>query len=86
VELGYYDVPRRFTLTEVADHVGIAKSTCSETLQRVERTVVREFVDDLPTRPLDEEVDAAGDSASDGGDAASETDAESAPNRPTYHS
>jgi len=39
-----------------------------------------------PPDPLDEEVDAAGDSASDGGDAASETDAESAPNRPTYHS
>jgi len=86
VELGYYDVPRRSTLTEVADHLGIAKSTCSETLQRVERTVVREFVDDLPTRPLDEEVDTTGDSATDGSDAASGTDAESAPNQPTYHS
>jgi hypothetical protein len=86
VELGYYDVPRRSTLTEVADHLGIAKSTCSETLQRVERTVVREFVDDLPTRPLDEEVDTTGDSATDGSDAASGTDAESPPNQPTYHS
>ncbi|MFC7185793.1 helix-turn-helix domain-containing protein [Halorubrum yunnanense] len=59
VDLGYYDVPRESTLTEVAKHVGIAKSTCSETLQRVERTVVREFVDDLPSRPLDAEPAAA---------------------------
>lgn len=48
VEAGYYDVPRGSTLTEVAETAGIAKSTCSETLQRVERTVVREFVRDLP--------------------------------------
>ncbi|TKX79108.1 helix-turn-helix domain-containing protein [Halorubrum sp. SD626R] len=53
VDRGYYDVPRECTLTEVADHVGIAKSTCSEVLQRVERTIVREFVDDLPRRPVD---------------------------------
>ena len=51
VDRGYYDVPRECTLTEVAEHVGIAKSTCSEVLQRVERTIVREFVDDLPRRP-----------------------------------
>jgi hypothetical protein len=57
VDLGYYDVPRRATLTEVAEHVGIAKSTCSETLQRVERTVVREFVADLPNRPSDPEIE-----------------------------
>jgi len=59
VDLGYYDVPRRATLTEVADHVGIAKSTCSETLQRVQRTVIREFVDDLPSRPLEVEPEIA---------------------------
>lgn len=53
VESGYYDVPRTCTLTEVAEHVGIAKSTCSEVLQRVERTIVREFVDDLPRHPID---------------------------------
>mgnify|MGYP005849327063 CR=1 FL=1 len=51
VELGYYDVPRQSTLTDVADHVGIAKSTCSELLQRVERSVIHEFVDDLPRDP-----------------------------------
>lgn len=59
VDLGYYDVPREATLTEVAERVGIAKSTCSETLQRVERTVVREFVDDLPRRPVDAEIATA---------------------------
>ncbi|MFC7324283.1 helix-turn-helix domain-containing protein [Halorubrum rutilum] len=59
VDLGYYDVPREATLTEVAEHVGIAKSTCSETLQRVERTVVREFVDELPSRPVGAEIAAA---------------------------
>lgn len=53
VERGYYDVPRTCTLTEVAEHVGIAKSTCSEVLQRVERTIVREFVDDLPRNPIE---------------------------------
>lgn len=53
VERGYYDVPRTCTLTEVAEHVGIAKSTCSEVLQRVERTIVREFVDDLPRHPIE---------------------------------
>lgn len=45
-------MPRRCTLTELAEAVDIAKSTCSETLQRVERTIVREFADDLPRRPL----------------------------------
>ncbi|MWV65380.1 helix-turn-helix domain-containing protein [Halorubrum sp. JWXQ-INN 858] len=60
VERGYYDVPRTCTLTEVAEHVGIAKSTCSEVLQRVERTIVREFVDDLPRHPIEfDEADAA---------------------------
>ncbi|WP_418280236.1 helix-turn-helix domain-containing protein [Halorubrum sp. DTA98] len=58
VDRGYYDVPRRTTLTELADHVGIAKSTCSETLQRVERTIVREFVSDLPRQPLETDADA----------------------------
>jgi hypothetical protein len=48
VERGYYDTPRSCTLTELADAVGIAKSTCSETLHRAEETIVKEFVSDLP--------------------------------------
>ena len=47
VDEGYYDTPRRCSLTELADHLDIAKSTCSETLHRAEETVVKRFVDDL---------------------------------------
>ena len=48
VDCGYYDTPRRCSLTDLADHLGIAKSTCSETLHRAEETIVKRFVDDLP--------------------------------------
>lgn len=41
VELGYYDTPRECTLTELADELGIAKSTASERLHRVEGAVVK---------------------------------------------
>lgn len=44
VECGYYDTPRRCSLTELADEVGVAKSTCSETLHRAEGHVIRRFV------------------------------------------
>lgn len=43
-EAGYYDTPRTATLTEVAAAAGIAKSTCSETLQRAEGKIVDEFL------------------------------------------
>jgi len=49
VEGGYYDTPRSCTLTELAEEVGIAKSTCSETLHRAEETMIKQFVEDLPT-------------------------------------
>lgn len=45
VEEGYYDTPRECSLTELAETVGIAKSTCSETLHRAEGLVIRRFVD-----------------------------------------
>lgn len=48
IERGYYDIPRECTLTELADHAGIAKSTCSETLQRAESRLVRRFIQRLP--------------------------------------
>ena len=48
VERGYYDTPRRCTVTELADAVGVAKSTCSETLHRAEDQVVKRFVSELP--------------------------------------
>ncbi|WP_259517754.1 helix-turn-helix domain-containing protein [Halanaeroarchaeum sp. HSR-CO] len=47
IELGYYDTPRECTLTELAEDVGLAKSTCSETLHRAEGKIVKEFqIDD----------------------------------------
>ncbi|WP_306058010.1 helix-turn-helix domain-containing protein [Natronococcus wangiae] len=48
VDEGYYDTPRRCSLTELADHLGIAKSTCSETLHRAEEAIVKRFVDEIP--------------------------------------
>jgi len=47
VEHGYYDTPRDCSLTDLADEVGIAKSTCSETLHRAEEKIVKEFVEEL---------------------------------------
>lgn len=55
VEAGYYDTPRESSLTELAEEVGIAKSTCSEILQRAEGAVIKEFLAELPgdEDPLD---------------------------------
>lgn len=47
VEEGYYDTPRGCTLTELAEAVGIAKSTASETLHRAESQIVKDFVEDV---------------------------------------
>ncbi|MCW8172943.1 helix-turn-helix domain-containing protein [Natrialba swarupiae] len=57
VEQGYYDTPRRCSLTELAEHLGIAKSTCSETLHRAEESIVKRFVEDLPGLEDDEPLD-----------------------------
>jgi hypothetical protein len=46
VEAGYYETPRACTLTQLADQLGMAKSTVSETLHRAEGRVIREFVDE----------------------------------------
>ncbi|KDS91023.2 bacteriocin [Halorubrum saccharovorum] len=48
VEEGYYDTPRDCSLTELADRVGVAKSTCSEALHRVEEIAINRLVEDLP--------------------------------------
>lgn len=48
VERGYYDTPRECSLTGLADHLGIAKSTCSEILHRAEETIIKRFVEELP--------------------------------------
>ncbi|MFC6717812.1 helix-turn-helix domain-containing protein [Natrialbaceae archaeon GCM10025810] len=60
VEQGYYDTPRRSSLTELAEHLGIAKSTCSETLHRAEEAIIKRFVEDVPglddEKPLEEQL------------------------------
>jgi predicted DNA binding protein len=45
VEEGYYDTPRKCSLTELAEEAGVAKSTASETLHRVEEKIVKEYVE-----------------------------------------
>lgn len=55
VDCGYYDTPRDCTLTELAETVGIAKSTASETLHRAESGIVKEYVEGLPDRADDED-------------------------------
>jgi hypothetical protein len=47
VEQGYYDTPRDCSLTDLAEEVDIAKSTCSETLHRAEEKIIKEFVEEL---------------------------------------
>ena len=50
IDAGYDDTPRECSLTDLSDHVGIAKSTCSETLHRVEEQILKQFVLDHPAR------------------------------------
>jgi len=56
VDEGYYDTPRCCSLTDLADHLDIAKSTCSETLHRAEESIVKRFVEDLPGLDDEEEL------------------------------
>ncbi|ELZ10469.1 helix-turn-helix domain-containing protein [Natrialba aegyptia] len=57
VREGYYDTPRRCSLTDLADHLGIAKSTCSETLHRAEEAIIKRFVDQIPETTADESLE-----------------------------
>lgn len=45
IEMGYYDTPREASMTELAEALDIAKSTCSETLHRAEEKVIKRFAD-----------------------------------------
>lgn len=53
IEMGYYDTPRECSLTDLAEEVGRAKSTISETLHRAEGKIIKEHVDaeQPPERP-----------------------------------
>ncbi|HJM55332.1 MAG TPA: helix-turn-helix domain-containing protein [Poseidonia sp.] len=44
---GYWDVPRRINLTELAAVLGVAKSTLSNQLQRIESAVFNAFAEDI---------------------------------------
>lgn len=44
-EQGYYDTPRRATLTEVSESLDISKATASDILHRAEGTVLRWFIE-----------------------------------------
>jgi predicted DNA binding protein len=43
LELGYFEVPRQATATDVADELGISKSAFLERLHRAERTLFRQL-------------------------------------------
>lgn len=43
IERGYYDTPRRITLVDLAEDLGIAKSTCSDILHRAEERVLKDY-------------------------------------------
>lgn len=45
-ELGYYGIPRECTLTDLADDLGVAKSTASEVLARAESKIVDRYLED----------------------------------------
>lgn len=44
IDRGYYDTPRRTTLTDLADELDMAASTCSEVLHRAEERVLKQFL------------------------------------------
>lgn len=47
---GYLDVPRRCTLAELADHLGVDKSSVSETLRRGQTRLTAWFLTGAPER------------------------------------
>lgn len=47
-ELGYYDVPRTCTQYELAEELGIARSTCSEILHRAESRLITHLLAEGP--------------------------------------
>lgn len=59
IDRGYYDTPRRITLTELAEELDIAASTCSEVLHRAEEGVLKKHVRD--TRDIEHEAPVSAD-------------------------
>ncbi len=44
---GYWDVPRRVSLTDLAGKLGLSKSTLSESLANIEHKLIREIADQI---------------------------------------
>lgn len=49
IKQGYYDTPRRTTLTEVSESLDVSKATGSDVLHRVEGKVLKWFVEEYLT-------------------------------------
>ncbi|WP_227377973.1 helix-turn-helix domain-containing protein [Haladaptatus halobius] len=47
IECGYYDTPRESSLTDLADELGVSKSTASVVLHNAEETIIKEFFAEL---------------------------------------
>lgn len=45
---GYYETPRRCTLTEIAAKMGVHKTTASDILHRAESNIITEFIGTRP--------------------------------------
>lgn len=46
LERGYYDSPRRCSLTDIADALGVNKATASGILHRAEGAIIKEFMEE----------------------------------------
>ncbi|WP_198662078.1 helix-turn-helix domain-containing protein [Halorussus litoreus] len=51
IDEGYYAVPREATLTDVAETLGVSKSTCSDILHRCESSIITWFAAEEFTQP-----------------------------------
>lgn len=45
VKRGYYETPRKTSLSNISDELGIAKSTCSQIIHRAEEKIVKKFIE-----------------------------------------
>ena len=50
IELGFYDTPRKITLTSLAEVSGVSKSTLCEMVQLIENHIVHEYLGDIRRR------------------------------------
>jgi len=55
LEAGYFDIPRGTTLQEIADDLGIAKTTASQHLRKAEQSIMQFFIQYINIAAEDEE-------------------------------